>query len=256
MASSGSNILPYGIIGFFAGLYLFFSSLLSLKRKMLIENTPTSKIRSLAMGLVEVYGEVVPAQGKILKSPFSNSDCVYCRYTVEEYRSSGKSHYWAVVDSGEHGAYFFLRDDTGVVLVNPTGAEVDIPMDFEYDSSLGKDPPERVKLFLKSAGIGFEGLFGINKTMRYREYLIAPRDKLYVMGTAGDNPFVEDATAVQGVADIMIRRGGHEKIYYIADKPEKRVLDGLKWTVAGGIYGGAALSVACLFIILKYLNLI
>ncbi len=255
MASSGSNIFGYSIIGFFAGLYLFFSGLLSLKRKMLIENTPTSKIRSLAMGLVEVYGEVVPAQGKILKSPFSNSDCVYCRYTVEEYRSSGKSHYWAVVNSGEYGTYFFLRDDTGVVLVSPTGAEVDIPMDSEYDSSLGKDPPEQVKTFLKSAGIGFEGLFGINKTMRYLEYLIAPRDKLYVMGTAGDNPFVEDATAVQGVADIMVQRGGKENIYYIADKPEKRVLDDLKSKVYG-IYIGAALSVACLFIILKYLNLI
>lgn len=256
MASSGSNILSYGLIGFFAGLYLFFSGLLSLKRKMLIENTPTSKIRSLAMGLVEVYGEVVPTQGKILKSPFSNTDCVYCKYTIEEYRSSGKSHYWAVVNSGEYGTYFFLRDDTGVVLVNPTGAEVDIPMDFEYDSSLGKDPPEQVKQFLRSNGLSFEGFLGINKTMRYREYLIVPREKLYVMGTAGDNPFVEDATAVQGVADIMIPRGGHEKIYYIADKPEKLVLAGLNWKVTGGVYGGAALSVACLFIILKYLNLI
>ena len=39
-----------------------------LREKRLIENILTSKIRSIAMGLVEIFGEVVPTEEKILKA--------------------------------------------------------------------------------------------------------------------------------------------------------------------------------------------
>ena len=70
------RLFSYSAIGFFAGLFLFWKGFSWLKQKRLIENIPTSKIRSIAMGLVEIYGEVVPTQEKILKSPFTNKDCV------------------------------------------------------------------------------------------------------------------------------------------------------------------------------------
>ena len=79
--------------------------------------------------------------------------------------------------------------------------------------------------------------------MRYSEYFIAPKDKLYIMGTASDNPFVEEASAVEGVEDVIIKKGKHEKFYYISDKPERLILWRLKGIVACGFVVGSFLII-------------
>ncbi len=256
--SSSSDPRAYilGIMGFFGGLYYFVKGLSWLKQKRLIENTPTSKIRSIAMGLVEVCGEVVLAQGKLLKSPFSVKDCVYCKYAIEEYRRSGKSSHWVIVKSDEQMTQFYLKDETGMVLVDPEGAKLEIPMDFEFNSGWGKDPPESVKQFLNNNKMNFEGFLGFNKTMRYREYIIEPQNKLYVMGTAGDNPFVDEGEGANNATDIMIQKGVDGNIYYISDRPEKDVCKNLQQNIILGVYGGGALAVVCFAIILYYLKII
>ena len=224
MSSSFDLIIPF-IFLIIAGIILLIWGLSSFKMKRLIENTPTSKIRSIAMGLVEIYGEVEPLKDNILKSPFSNNDCVYYKYKVEELRQSGKSTTWVTIKKGEEKKLFHLKDETGSVLIDLTDAKIDIPTDNIFDSSLGKDPPETVKQFLSTRNIAWEGfLLGINKTMKYTEYFIAPGDKLYIMGTADDNPYVKEASAEKSVEDIMIQKGKFEKIYYISDKHEKAIL--------------------------------
>ena len=76
-ALEGALFLAGGSVSLFYG----FSRL---KKYMLINNTPTSKIRSVAMGLVEIKGSVVAKD--TLKTPFSNQDCIYYEYEVREYR--------------------------------------------------------------------------------------------------------------------------------------------------------------------------
>lgn len=255
MAEEYGDLFYVCIVAFLGGLFLFVKGFFWLKQKKLIENTPTSKIRSLAMGLVEIFGKVISEKNKLLTSPLTNHDCVYYNYLIEEKRGSGKSSHWATIKKEEKGINFYLMDETGKVLVDPTGAKIDIPQDFFFSSHLGKDPPESIRQFLKKNNLSFETFLGINKTMRYTEYFIAPNDKLYIMGAAGDNPFVEEATAQQGVEDIMIQKE-RGKIYYISDKPEEKILKSLKWKVIGGVFGGAILSVVCLLIILAYLGVL
>ena len=224
MSSSFDLIIPF-IFLIVAGIIFLIWGLLSFKMKRLIENIPTSKIRSIAMGLVEIYGEVKPLKDNILKSPFSNNDCVYYKYSIEELRQSGKSASWVTIKKGEEERLFYLKDETGSVLIDLTGAKIDIPTDNVFDSSLGRDPPETVKQFLYTRNIAWEGfLFGVNKTMKYTEYFIAPGDKLYIMGTADDNPYVKDASAEKSVEDIMIQKGKFEKFYYVSDKHEDAIL--------------------------------
>lgn len=218
-------ILITSLLLLICGIILIIIGLLCFRVKRLIENTPTSKIRSIAMGLVEIFGEAFPFKNKILKTPFSQQDCVYYRYSIDELRSSGKNTYWHTIKKGQEKPMFILKDESGQVLINPKKAHININKKNKFESSLGKDPQNGVKQFLKNKNISFEGfLFGINKTMRYIEYFIAVGDKLYIMGTAMDNPYVEEATAEYGVEDIIIQKGKHNKFFYISDKHESGIL--------------------------------
>ena len=226
------------------GIGLFFWALISFRKKRLIENIPTSKIRSIAMGLVEIFGEVVPSIDNILKSPFTQKDCVYYNYKIDELRSTGKSAHWVTIKKGWNYVYFYLKDDTGKVLVDPLDAKIDIATDNVFKSSLGKDPSDTVKQFLQRENVNFEGsLFKINKTMRYTECFIQPKDKLYIMGTAADNPFVKDSSVIDGIEDIIIKKGKHDKFYYISDKNEKMILKHLNRIVICGFLFGSLLII-------------
>jgi hypothetical protein len=212
-----------GVLLVFIGLAVFIIGFIFFRKKRLIENIPTSKIRSIAMGLVEIFGQVIPIKERIFKSPFTEKQCVYYQFTIEEYQSSGKNSHWVTIKKGEQRCLFYLKDDTGKVMIDPTGATIEARKDFEYQSGLGKDPPEQVIRFLSANNLTHEGFFGLNKTMRYRETIIIPDDTLYIMGTAGENPFNKEGT--EDHADsIIIQKGKYEKEYYISDKSEKQIL--------------------------------
>jgi hypothetical protein len=93
-------------------------------RRRLIENTPTSRVRSLAMGFVELVGRA--RRRYELKLPYLLADCVYYRYRISEQRHTGQGTRWAVVERGGSGPVpFLLEDETGRVLVDPEGARVE-----------------------------------------------------------------------------------------------------------------------------------
>lgn len=251
--STSDDLFTGSLVGLCLGPILFFRGFRTLRRRRLLENTPTSKTRSIAMGLVEIVGEAVPT-GETLQSPFSDHECVYYRYEIEEYRRTGKRHAWVTVMQRSLGVPFFLQDDTGRVLIDPTGAEVDIPQDAQFRSGTGEDPPAPIQAFLAQQGIAFEGFLGINKTMRYTEYYVAPHDPLYILGTAGDNPHVTEGTATQGVADVMIQRGNRGDLYYISDRSEKECVARMSRAFLWNVYGGAALTLVCLGYVLSRMH--
>lgn len=243
----------FGKIVFFFSFWtfcnlLFLSNGIGLFRKrMLIKNMPTSKIRSIAMGLVEVYGEVIPIKDNILKSPFTNQDCIYYKCTI----TLGKENYFE-----EDIIKFYLKDETGTVLVDPTGANfnLDPSKTFEYHTKRGSAPPQTIIDFLKKNNFNTETY--LSPETIYIEYLIKTRDKLYIIGTAIDSPHVEDGTEKEGMPDIMITEGKNEKFYYISDSPEKKVL---KTMLKTAIWQSAVSSVMLLIglaIILKTYNII
>ncbi|MFQ5474418.1 MAG: GIDE domain-containing protein, partial [Candidatus Nanoarchaeia archaeon] len=238
-------------IGLGVGVYLFVKGFSWFRLKRLIENTPTSKIRSIAMGLVEIYGSVVPYKN-LLKSPLTGSDCVYYFYKVEEKRNSGNSTRWVTIKSGKDRVPFMLKDETGQVLVDSEDANIDIPPNLSTRSRSGHS--KTIRSFLEKNHIRYK-LLGFNKSLRFKEYHIAPEDKLYIMGSAGDNPFVKNAAAQKNEEDIMIHKGEDDKIFYISDRHEKDIIASLKWKVVGGLFGGGALMIGCLVIIFLYLGM-
>jgi len=247
--ASDSDPLMWGIFALIAGIAIFVKSFSWRSLKNLIENTPTSKIRSLAMGIVEIYGEAVPARNGFIKSPFSGADCVYCIWEIFHWQQGKHGGRWVSEKRGIVGNKFYVRDDTGVVMVNPEGASTEIPVDYSSETL-----DQNATNFMTSAGVSHKGMLGFKRKMKVEERYIAPGDKLYIMGTAGNNP--DAAGARDHTSNIMIQQGDNDKTFFISDTSEKQVLDKLRWKVAGGMYGGAGLIVVGLLIIFARLGML
>lgn len=124
---------------------------------------------------------------------------------------------------------FYLQDETGQVLVDPAKAEIDIQKKGEYNSGMGQEPSQIIQNFLATQNLKHETFFGFNKKMKYIEYFLAPNEKIYIMGTAKDNPFVNETTGQKNESDIMIQKGNN--YYLISGKSEKEILNSLRWQV-------------------------
>ncbi len=243
------NPVPALVIGFVVGVILFFQGFKKLKLKRLIENIPTSKVRSVAVGLVEVAGKVAKRK-KVLTSPLSKKKCVYYKMHVEKLVRSGKHSHWRTVIKEETGEKFFVKDNTGSLLVDPAGAHLDIPEDFSFTSRglLGKKYPKKVLDFGESHKLKMTGF--LKQTYRFREYYLEPNDKIYVLGYAGKNP--NKSFSKIGHENLMIQKSKFAEVFYISDKHEEGVLKGLNKKAMWMIYGGPVLTVICLALLILY----
>jgi hypothetical protein len=85
---------------------------------------------------------------------------------------------------------------------------------------------------------------------RLREYLILPGQQYHVTGTCVENPNSQDAHDRN-----MIVLGKNEKTFLISSKAEQEVQQGLRQRALGMVFGGAALALVCLALLLGHLHL-
>lgn len=163
LAFFGISLVVTGIL---AVLYGFGSW----KRKRTIEDYPTSRIRSLAMGKVEITGTAVPRVP--MRSPYGEQDCVYFRYQLQEHTTDHRGRtQWKTVGSGSSEAIpFGIRDDTGEVMVLPQGAQFDLS--------------SRRTIPVSTSGSSGLGLSKIGDKTRAIEECIPSFGTVYVLGTA------------------------------------------------------------------------
>lgn len=173
------------LLGACAGVYLFIYGFQLLQRKRLIMNTPASKIRSAAMGLVEVSG--LAAGPYTIVAPITSMPCYYYRSMAWQWKREGKNSKWVKVADESLHVPFFLEDNTGRVLVDPQGAEMEIHRDFhdEFSQSLFSSTlgiPANVTEFLLRHGVSTDC------KIKIEEYCIKPKNALFVLGTLAENP--------------------------------------------------------------------
>jgi hypothetical protein len=154
----------------------------------LIEDTPTSRVRSAHQGYVELIGEAAELQGEPVIAPLSHIRCCWWRYRVERKRDKG----WRVVHSGVSANLFLLRDETGECIIDPDEAKVTPSAKTVWygASDTPGAPPERGT----GAWHSETRLFGLNISFnnslnasfgseyRYSEETIVPGDPLYAIG--------------------------------------------------------------------------
>jgi hypothetical protein len=110
-----------------AGFLMVSYAVLMLYYRRMIENMPTSKIRSLSMGMVELSGKTRLYYD--LRASATQTPCVYYECHYFKYKKTGDSARWSLTRSVSSGKIpFYMEDDTGRVLINPKGAVFKIPL--------------------------------------------------------------------------------------------------------------------------------
>ena len=186
--TDSAQLIVWCVIGLCAGLYLFFNGFRLLQRRNLVLNTPVSKIRSASMGMVELSGLAVGPYTML--APITARPCYYFRTVVWEWKREGRNSKWIKVAAECMHLPFFLDDNTGRVMVDPRGAELDLHRDFQEEFcdslfTMKEEAPPNVHALLSRHGISTR-----NK-IKVEEFCIKPKNSLFVLGTLGDNPGLE-----------------------------------------------------------------
>jgi len=140
----------------------------------LIEDTPTSRVRSAAQGYVELTGTGRRMAGAPVIAPLSKLPCTWWSYTVERrVRDNRNRLKWRVVSRRVSDSLFYLEDETGRCIIDPEGADV---LPAATDSWYGETP-------LPVAGPPVHrGFRGFGSDYRYRESRMHDGDPLYAIG--------------------------------------------------------------------------
>ena len=164
----------------------------------LLEDMPTSKVRSAAQGYVELYGVLQPGPGESLNAPLTGKPCLWWRYRIEEYHESGKSKSWRTLESACSEGWLGFADGSGQCLINPLGAEVrPLHRQVWYGDQRHPRGTEDKGLFFTLLGAVLDS----GKRYRYIEERLHVGEPLYALGefrTSGGGRQGLDLAAAQG----------------------------------------------------------
>ena len=236
-----------------AGPVLFWRGFRDLRMQRLIQNTPTARIRSMPMGLVEINGEASPRSE--LTAPFSGRPCACWQVDIATRSRNG----WRVVHRNASGSPFFLRDGTGVALVYPRDATVRLNFQVE-EECLGISLPDVYAKYLHEQRPAGSALWRLG-SLRFRERLLEAGQRVYVLGTATPRPqsvaiSMDDELEATGTDDrrahrlqrldretqAVIRRGENERTYIISQQSERELTMQLGLRATAQLIGGPALT--------------
>jgi hypothetical protein len=176
-------MLIFGLSFVFRGV----SKFLALQK---MANTPTSKVRSVALGLVELSGAASP--GKDLRSHLLGKPCVFSRLVVEKYSRFKKK--WVQVGAFERTSRFRLKDASGIIPVDPDKAEYD----FEFQS-------RTMEVFLNNDGRAAMTKAEIEQTIarKQKHFSFGPLQD-YILGgkDSGYGEIVSTARIISSLAPV------------------------------------------------------
>lgn len=183
--------------GITISLFSCYWSFRILRHTRIMEDTPTSRIRSAAQGYTELEGVAKLLEGEPIISPLTGNRCAWYSVKVEE-RSSGSSGFsrinfslgggwesllwnsndngWSAIRNTTSDAIFELRDETGSCIVDPEGADVRPATSLTWYGN--SSHPTRVP---RSSDSKWRQLFN-NAQYRYTEKRVHGGDPIYVIG--------------------------------------------------------------------------
>jgi len=254
-------------VGF--GAVSFVGGFRSMRVQRLIRDTPTARIRSLAMGLVELQG-VVRGRSRV-SAPFSGRPCAWWEVELQTLQRSrrGMGH-WHTVHREHSGHPFHLEDDTGNVLVYPEGARITAGH-LVQEETRGLGVPEPYAGWMAGRALPLRHLWSLGP-MRFRERALEDGAAVYVLGRAHPRPQAvavsmddevalpatgTDAIGATRVRDrdahcaAVVRRGPRDPAFLISDRSEKSMTFEYGLRALAGLVGGPLLTLFGLWCLIE-----
>ena len=242
------------------------------------------------MGQVKFVGAAVGPYTLI--APLSEAECFYYRASVE----GGEDMKGEPREGAAECLFtpFFVEDESGRVLIDPRGAHIEVPADYDVQLA-GSEMDDCVERFLSRHGLLEVGARGL------RESTIKPGDSLFVMGKLCENhgfssmidaggavpnpgeAFLScEAASLQrrgmleamgmspeqfseqtGVAvegfdihpRVVVDKGNSDEPFILARQAPQRMVEQMARRAQQGIWGGAGLAVMSLALSMRGLNL-
>jgi hypothetical protein len=240
-----------GIVG---GIWAFIWGFFELRKKRIIEDTPTSTIRAIAPGMAEVIGK--PVEWKVMKGPFTKDSCVYYEYSVEQYVRRGKHSRWETIKKEDTQSQpFCLKDETGQILVFPNKAQTILAESYSLTTGMFTDIPAHVDQFLGQKGISCQNFFGFQKKLRFTERNIKMGEAVYALGVC-QSLEGRGAQPPEGTMDhVCLAQGkGSREMFILSDESQRKLVSSFGTHAFFGIFGGVAILGGCLYGLLKVLG--
>ena len=184
-----------GAVSAVAGIGFFASGFRDLSRKRLVANTPRSRARSAALGLAELAGVAVGPY--TLTAPVAGTPCFYYHVVIKTMGPNSKGR--IVVDRQRH-VPFYVRDETGCLLVDARGMEFDPKPEWKAESGTISGT------FPDPATADYVRVCGVDPTEPYELYVsyLPPEQPIYVLGTVMENPGIEVRPPLDAVALLEV----------------------------------------------------
>ncbi|BAQ34052.1 LemA family protein [Dehalococcoides sp. THU3] len=211
----------WGYPVFALGLTALVLAFRTMRRKRLVDDIPTSRTRGVFIGLVELKGTA--ESEKPFTGFLSAEKCVYYHYKVEERWSrmvtesytDAKGHVqfrtrqesgWTQVASGKEMQPFYLKDETGIILIQPEGADIQ-PKNL-FNKTCGRNDP----LYYAKGPQG--SVANSDHQRRFTEEALPLHAELYIMGQSRER---------QDVVAPEIAKDKSAPLYVISTRTEKQI---------------------------------
>lgn len=214
-----------------------------------IENTSTSKIRSVAIGLTEIYGKVIPKEEKYCLNEKEKS--VYYSFDIMYYSTGGKKGKWRSILKEEYNEKFYLKDETGRILIDPTDAKIDVPT-IKYEGYLFERKgfnklisgstllPEELRYYFITKKAELFNNYQ-REYFKIEKKVIRENEYIYIIGEVHKNK------------EKIIKKG-NQNIFLISNKDEKDLLSEYKMNSFIRLIIGSIMLIIGIMMLLLIIN--
>lgn len=192
------RLLPISIA--FLGLLFVGKGIWNMRSGIAISGTRGKSILSLSGGYIQLEGTAERAR-ETVTAPFTGTECVAYEASVEQYIvQNGSDNEWTSYHTSQEGAPFFVTDDSGSVLVEPDGADLQLSIDHTHISDSGTEPTGPYERYVQQYDIYTFDDEKISKVheVRYVERRVDIGETTSVMGT-----LVPGASDIPGASAVV-----------------------------------------------------